>query len=73
MVAAALKATVEQKAEPERTAASTPLPHWQVVQARGLLLACEGVANDEIGRRWGVDSDAPARAALAFSVRRRGH
>ena len=70
MVAAALPVTEEQRAELERMAASTSLPHRQVVQARGLLWACEGVANEEI---------APALwrglgygAALAFSVRRAG-
>ena len=59
-------ATVEQRAELERMAASTSLPHRQVVQARGLLWACEGVANDEIGRRCGVDSDAVRRWRSRF-------
>jgi transposase len=67
MVAAALMATVEQKAELERMAASTSLPHRQVVQARGLLWACEGLANDEIGRRCGVDSDAVRRWRSRFA------
>jgi transposase len=67
MVAAALMATVEQRAELERMAASTSLPHRQVVQARGLLWACEGVANDEIGRRCGVDSDAVRRWRSRFA------
>ena len=67
MVAAALMATVEQKAELERMAASTSLPHRQVVRARGLLWACEGVANDEIGRRCGVDSDAVRRWRSRFA------
>jgi transposase len=67
MVAAALVATVEQKAELERMAASTSLPHRQVVQARGLLWACEGMANDEIGRRCGVDSDAVRRWRSRFA------
>ena len=65
-MAAALMATVEQRAELERMAASTSLPHRQVVQARGLLWACEGVANDEIGRRCGVDSDAVRRWRSRF-------
>jgi len=68
MVAAALMATVEQKAELERMAASTSLPHRQVVQARGLLWACEGMANDEIGRRCGVDSDAVRRWRSRFAA-----
>lgn len=66
MTAAALTVTVEQRAELERMAASTSLPHRQVVQARGLLWACEGVANDEIGRRCGVDSDAVRRWRSRF-------
>jgi transposase len=67
MVAAALVATVEQKAQLERMAASTSLPHRQVVQARGLLWVCEGMANDEIGRRCGVDSDAVRRWRSRFA------
>lgn len=39
-------------------ASSTVLAHRVVVQAKALLWAAEGVANDEIGRRCGVDSDA---------------
>jgi transposase len=68
MVAAALTVTIEQRVELERMAASTSLPHRQVVQARGLLWACEGVANDEIGRRCGVESDTVRRWRSRFSV-----
>ena len=68
MVAAALTATVEQRAELERMAASTSLPHRQVRQARGLLWACEGIANDEIGRRCGVESDTVRRWRSRFAV-----
>ncbi len=68
MVAAALSATVEQRSELERMASSTSLPHRQVMQARGLLWACEGIANDEIGRRCGVDSDAVRRWRSRFST-----
>src|SRR5207344_2417160 len=67
MVAAALMATVEQKAELERMAASTSLPHRQVVQARGLLWAGEGMDNDEVGRRCGVDWDAVRRWRFRFT------
>src|SRR5882757_2099695 len=67
MVAAALTATVQQRAELERMAASTSLSHRQVIQAQGLLWACEGVANDEIGRRCGVDSDAVRRWRSRFA------
>jgi transposase len=68
MVAAALTATMEQRVELERMAASTSLPHRQVIQARGLLWACEGVANDEIGRRCGVESDTVRRWRSRFST-----
>jgi hypothetical protein len=67
MVAPASMATVKQRAELERMAASTSLPHRHVVQARGLLWACEGMANDEIGRRCGVDSDAARRWRSRFA------
>ena len=63
-----MMATVEEKAELERMAAATSLPHRQVVQARGLLWACEGMANDEIGRRCGVDSDAVRRWRSRFAA-----
>ena len=45
---------------------STVLPHRRVVQARALLLAAEGVANEEIARRCGVDSDAVRRWRRRF-------
>src|SRR5258708_8426859 len=37
---------------------SSSLPHRRVVQARALLMAADGVSNEEIARRSGVDSDA---------------
>jgi len=43
------------------------LPHRVVVQARGLLLAADGVANQEIARRCGVDSDAVRRWRARFT------
>ena len=48
-------------------AASTSLPHRQVVQARGLLWACDGMANEEIARRCGVDSDTVRRWRSRFT------
>lgn len=68
MVAAALTATMEQRMDLERMAASTSLPHRQVIQARGLLWACEGIANDEIGRRCGVESDTVRRWRYRFTT-----
>jgi transposase len=46
---------------------STSLPHRQVIQARGLLWAADGVANDEIARRCEVDSDAVRRWRARFA------
>ena len=48
-------------------AASTSLPHRQVVQARGLLWASDGMANEEIARRCGVDSDTVRRWRSRFT------
>ena len=42
-------------------ARSTALPHRKVVQARALLMAADGVANQEIARRCEVDSDTVRR------------
>jgi len=43
------------------------LPHRQVVRARALLWAGEGVANEEIARRSGVDSDPVRRWRKRFA------
>ena len=66
-IAAALPVSDEQRAELRRMAASSVLPHRQVVQARALLWAAEGVANEEIARRSGVDSDAVRRWRKRFA------
>jgi transposase len=66
MTAVALPVSAAQRAELERMAASTSLPHRQVVQARGLLWASDGVANEEIARRCGVDSDTVRRWRSRF-------
>lgn len=67
MVAAALPMTEEQRVALARIAASSALPHRQVVQARALLWAADGVANEEIARRSGVDSDAVRRWRSRFT------
>jgi len=51
MTAPALSLTARQRAELKKMAASSSLPHRQVVQAKALLWAAEGVANQEIARR----------------------
>jgi transposase len=48
-------------------AASSVLAHRRVVQARALLLAGEGVANEEIARRVQVESDTVRRWRRRFS------
>ena len=48
-------------------AASSVLPHRQVVQARALLWAADGVANEEIARRCAVDSDTVRRWRTRFA------
>ena len=53
ITAAALVLTDVQRAELTRMAVSSVLPHRQVVQARALLWAGDGVANEEIARRSG--------------------
>ncbi len=50
-----------------RMARSTSLPHRAVVQAKGLLLAADGVANQEIARRCEVDSDTVRRWRRRFA------
>ncbi len=46
---------------------STVLPHRKVVQARALLLAADGVANEQIARRCEVDSDTVRRWRARFA------
>jgi transposase len=67
MVAAALSVTDGQRAELARMASSTVLAHRVVIQAKALLWAADGVANDEIARRCGVDSDAVRRWRSRFA------
>src|SRR6266576_981392 len=67
--AAALLVTGEQRAELMRMANSSVLPHRRVVQARALLLAADGVANEQIARRIGVDSDTVRRWRSRFADR----
>ncbi len=48
-------------------ARSTSLPHRKVVAAQALLLAAEGVANEQIARRCAVDSDTVRRWRTRFA------
>ncbi len=69
MIAQALPVSDEQRVELTRMARSTVLPHRVVVQAKGLLWAADGVANEEIARRCGVDSDTVRRWRARFAER----
>jgi len=68
VTAPALPVTMDERAELKRMAASSALPHRQVTQAKALLWAANGVANQEIARRCGVDSDAVRRWRTRFGV-----
>ena len=61
MTAPALSLPATQCAELTRMAASSSLPHRRVVQAKALLWAAEGVANQEIARRCLVEPDTVRR------------
>jgi transposase len=67
VTAPALPVSADQRAELVRMSRSTSLPHRKVVQARGLLLAADGVANQEIARQCGVDSDTVRRWRARFA------
>jgi transposase len=62
-----LQVSDEQRAALEQMARSTTLPHRKVKQATALLLAADGLANEEIARRSQVDSDTVRRWRQRFS------
>lgn len=57
MVAAPLKVTRRQRLALGRVARSSSLPHRMVVQACALLLAADGVANEQIARECATTPD----------------
>jgi transposase len=65
--APALPVSAEQRDELTRMARSTTLPHRKVVQARALLMAADGLANEQIARRCEVDSDTVRRWRARFA------
>jgi transposase len=67
MAAPPLQVSEEQRAALEQMARSTTLPHRKVKLATALLLAADGLANEEIARRSGVDSDTVRRWRQRFS------
>ncbi len=64
-----LSLTDEQRASLERIARSTSSPHRAVRQARALLLAGDGVANEEIARQIGVSSNTVRSWRTGFGER----
>ena len=77
MTAAPLKVSREQRAELERMAVSTSLPHRVVVRTSALLLAADGEAIAVIARECSTTPDThPPQlrsARLLRSTRRRHH
>jgi len=67
LTAVALSISDAQRVELARMATSTVSAHRQVVTARALLWAADGVANEEIARRSGVDSDTVRRWRNRFA------
>jgi len=64
----ALELTPVEREELAALARSVNRSHRVVVQACGLLLAADGVANAEITRRCEVDADAVRRWRARFRV-----
>jgi len=56
-----LKVSDADRVELERMARSSVMPHRQVRQARGLLLAADGVVNEVIARELGTTPDTVRR------------
>jgi transposase len=67
-IAEALRMSPEQRSELEMMASSHTLAHRQVRQARALLLAGDGVANEEIARRCAASTKTVRRWRTRFAV-----
>jgi hypothetical protein len=68
MVAAPLKVSRSQRRALEGMARSSSLPHRMVVQASGLLLAADGVANEQIARECATTPDTVRRWRAKFEA-----
>ena len=66
-MAPALPVSAEQRDVLTKMSRSTVLEHRRVVQARALLMAADGVANEVIARRCAVDSDTVRRWRVRFA------
>jgi hypothetical protein len=64
--AAPLPVSRRERSALEAAVRSRSLPHRTVVQARALLLAADGVANEEIARRCHVTADTVRRWRKRF-------
>jgi transposase len=67
VVASALPVSDEQRSELVVMARSSSLAHRKVVQAKALLLAADGVANEEIARRCETTTDTVRRWRARFA------
>ncbi|WP_020644002.1 IS630 family transposase [Amycolatopsis balhimycina] len=67
ITAAPLSMSDTQRTELTKMASSSVLPYRQVIQAKALLWAGDGVANEEIARRCEVDSDTVRRWRKRFT------
>jgi transposase len=68
VVAAPLKVSRRQRAELDRMACSSSMPHRVVVQASALLLAADGVANEAIARECSTTPDTVRRWRRKFEA-----
>jgi transposase-like protein len=68
MSAPVMELTDAERTALEALARSTSLPHRVVVQAKGVLLAADGVANNEIARRLDVTPNAVRRWRSKFAT-----
>ena len=66
MTAAPLVLSADDRARLEKMSRSASLPHRTVRQAKAVLWAADGVANEEIARRSGVDADTVRRWRRRF-------
>jgi transposase len=67
ITAAPLSMSDTQRAELAKMSSSSVLPYRRVMQAKALLWASDGVANEEIARRCEVDSDTVRRWRKRFT------
>src|SRR5947199_4312151 len=68
VLAPALRVARRQRAELERIAGSSLAPHRAVVQAKALLLAADGVANEAIARECATTPDTVRRWRAKFEA-----